>query len=330
MFLVFFLYFFFRCVIFLIFGACWFYFLLSCWSLKIVFRLFYCCFFTLLKICFFSVGSIFLLLLICFKMASPGIISFNGKNDFRVWKKKIKCVLIQQNVYQAISKVYLENETTSKKSFMNDYAVSTISLNLSDSVLRKVDLIEDAKELWDKLDELFLENSVPNQMHLLDKFFKFSLDLSKGLDENLDAFSKLIQDIKETGNKSIDDYSAFALVNAIPDAYSDVRSAMKYGRDNVTVELVMSSLRTKELELKQVESKSEDKVMHVRGRNSGNKHASESSKSKKWSKDTRRCYNCGEVGHYIKDCPKPPRTNNRTNKGEQANAIIEGESSDVF
>lgn len=259
-------------------------------------------------------------------MASPGIIAFNGKNDFRVWKKKIKCVLIQQNVYSAVSKVYLENETAARKVFMNDYAVSTISLNVSDSVLRKVDLIEDAKELWDKLDELFLENSMPNQMHLLDKFFKFSLDLSKGLDENLDVFSKLIQDIKETGNKSIDDYAAFALVNAIPDAYSDVRSAMKYGRDNVTVELVMSNLRTKEIELKQVEGKHEDKVMHVKGRHYSRSQASESSKGKKWSKDTRRCYNCGEVGHYIKDCPKPPRTNNRTNntmvKTEHANAIV--------
>lgn len=66
--------------------------------------------------------------------------------------------------------------------------------------------------------------------------------------------------------------------------------------------------------------------MQVRGRNHGRQHASENSRSKKWSKDSRRCYNNGEVGYYIKDCPTPPRTN----KSEQAHDVVKEEYSNVF
>lgn len=94
-------------------------------------------------------------------------------------------------------------------------------------------------------------------------------------------------------------------VNVISYVYSDVRLSMKYDRGNLIIELVMSSLRYKELELKQVVKKFEEKVMLVRGRNHGRQHDS----GNKWSKNSRRCYNCEEVDHYIKYCPKPFRMN---------------------
>ncbi|KAK4384354.1 Retrovirus-related Pol polyprotein from transposon TNT 1-94 [Sesamum angolense] len=60
-----------------------------------------------------------------------------------------------------------------------------------------------AKELWDRLEELFAETSLPS--------------------------------IKLTGDKNIDDYTPIVLLNATPEAYSDVKAAVKYGRDNVSL-----------------------------------------------------------------------------------------------
>ncbi|CAH9052304.1 unnamed protein product, partial [Cuscuta europaea] len=200
-----------------------------------------------------------------------GMLPFNGKTDFDIWKQKIKCVLIQQKVFRAVSELYLDSDDSAKIAEMNETACSTIYLNLSDYVLRKVGILDSAKKLWDKLDDLYTDTSLPGKLFLLEKFFRFRLDLTKDIDENLDIFNKLIQNIKQSGDKHIDDYTAVVLLNAIPDSYNDVKSAIKYGRDDVTLDIVVNGLKSKELDLKHNRSissqpKDSGEAMFVRGR----------------------------------------------------------------
>ncbi|CAH9068092.1 unnamed protein product [Cuscuta europaea] len=135
---------------------------------------------------------------------------------------------------------------------MSETACSTIYLNLTDSVLRKVGIFESAKALWEKLDSLYIDTPLPGKLFLLEKFFRFRLDLTKDIDENLDVFDKLIQNIKQAGDKHIDDYTPIVLLSVIPDSYNDVESAIKYGRDEISLDIVVNGLRSKELDLKHV------------------------------------------------------------------------------
>ncbi|KAL0386429.1 UNVERIFIED_CONTAM: hypothetical protein Slati_4603100 [Sesamum latifolium] len=124
-----------------------------------------------------------------------------------------------------------------------------------------------AKELWDKLEELYTESSLPSKLFLLEKFFRYKLDVSKTIDDNIDDFTKLIKDIKLTGDKNIDDYSPIVLLNAIPETYGDVKSAIKYGRDNVNLETTISGLKSKEIDLRTNKpSQNQPEVNLVRGR----------------------------------------------------------------
>ncbi|KAL2233632.1 UNVERIFIED_CONTAM: hypothetical protein Sindi_1543200 [Sesamum indicum] len=183
-------------------------------------------------------------------MAGYSLQPFDGKTDFSIWQQKMKGILIQQKVFKAIDGKYAENISEEKKLENDEFAYSSIVLNLSDTVLRKVGKLESSKALWDKLEELFTEISLPNKLFLLEKFFRYKLDLSKNIDENLDDFTKLIQDIKLAGDKYIDEYSPIVLLNAIPESYSDVKAAIKYGRDSINLETVVNGLKSKELDLK--------------------------------------------------------------------------------
>ncbi|KAL0292971.1 UNVERIFIED_CONTAM: hypothetical protein Sradi_6962100 [Sesamum radiatum] len=249
---------------------------------------------------------------------------FDGKFDFAIWKQKMKGILIQRKVFKAISGAYPDNASEEKIVEDDEIAYSSIILNLSDTVIRKVGTQNSAKELWEKLEELYTETSLPTKLFLLENFFKYKLDLSKNIDENIDEFTKLIQDIKLTGDKSIDDYSPIVLLNAIPDTYNDVKSAIKYGRDSVNLETVINGLKSKEIDLKTNKpSQSSKEVNMVRGRNknrnSGYKcrrHSKNRSRSRGRSnsrpkyqddknrnekqkeekdRDDRRCYNCGPL-----------------------------------
>ncbi|KAL0312263.1 UNVERIFIED_CONTAM: hypothetical protein Sradi_5625600 [Sesamum radiatum] len=273
---------------------------------------------------------------------------FDGKSDFAIWKQKMKGILIQQKVFKAISGAYPDNASEEKIVEDDEIAYSSIILNLSDTVIRKVGTQNSAKELWENLEELYTETSLPTKLFLLEKFLKYKLDLSKNIDENIDEFTKLIQDIKLTGDKSIDDYSPIVLLNAIPDTYNDVKSAIKYGRDSVNLETVINGLKSKEIDLKTNKpSQSSNEVNMVRGRNKNrnsgykyrrhsknrsrsrgrsnsrpkyldNKNRNEKQKKEK-DRDDRRCYNCGGRGHFIKDCKKPKKKNSN----ESANAVDE-------
>ncbi|KAL0286870.1 UNVERIFIED_CONTAM: Retrovirus-related Pol polyprotein from transposon TNT 1-94 [Sesamum angustifolium] len=161
----------------------------------------------------------------------------------------MKGILIQQKCLNLDGK-YAENVSDDKKRDNDEYAYSSIILNLSDSVIRKVGKQNSAKELWDRLEELFTETSLPSKLFLLEKFFRYKLDMSKNIDENIDEFTKLVQDIKLTGDKNIDDYTPIVLLNAIPDVYSDVKAAIKYGRDNVCLDTVINGLKSKEMDIK--------------------------------------------------------------------------------
>ncbi|KAL2243553.1 UNVERIFIED_CONTAM: hypothetical protein Sindi_0473300, partial [Sesamum indicum] len=59
-------------------------------------------------------------------------------------------------------------------------------------------------------------------------------------------------DIKLTGDKNINEYSPIVLLNAIPETYSDVKAAIKYGKDSVNNETVVNGLKSKEMDLKAI------------------------------------------------------------------------------
>ncbi|KAH6771300.1 hypothetical protein C2S52_016103 [Perilla frutescens var. hirtella] len=122
-----------------------------------------------------------------------------------------------------------------------------------------------------------------------------------------------------------DNYTSIALMNVIPDSYSDVKSVIKYGRDSASVDVIVSALKSKELDLLENEgSNSHEKAMNVRGRtkntsSDNSEHGGKKKKDKSRSKSrkgSRKCYNRYESGHCAKECPKPKRNNKNNNSNE--------------
>lgn len=75
------------------------------------------------------------------------------------------------------------------------------------------------------------------------------MDNTKSLSENLDDFKKLSSEFKNLGEKIGDENEVFILLNSLPDAYKEVKVALKYGRESITTDAIISAVETKELEL---------------------------------------------------------------------------------
>ena len=97
-------------------------------------------------------------------ISSFDIEKFNGSGDFNLWKKKIRVVLIQQNVDLMIENEfeYLVTLKSFQRNEIKKSAYNTLYIHLADNILREVDDLADLVEIWKRLDHLYLTNTLPN------------------------------------------------------------------------------------------------------------------------------------------------------------------------
>ncbi|KAH6762820.1 Protein kinase superfamily protein [Perilla frutescens var. hirtella] len=180
---------------------------------------------------------------------------FDGRNDFQDWKIRIECNLTKEKIHKAIFTKIDKSVDDEKLHDMNDSARATILLNLSSTVLRKVSHHRCAKDLWDDLNSLYAATSEESVYALQDQFMNYQMDSSKDVDANMDEFNKLLQDLKLAGDDTHEKYAAQILLGAIPESFSEVKSALKYGGSKVTCNMIVTGLKAKENELKKLKSK---------------------------------------------------------------------------
>ena len=71
------------------------------------------------------------------------------------------------------------------------------------------------------------------------------MDQSKGLEENLDEFQKIIIDLNNIGENQ-----ALFLLYLLLETYREDKAAIKYGRDSLTMDIVLDALKARHLEIK--------------------------------------------------------------------------------
>lgn len=261
---------------------------------------------------------------------------FDGKGDFGLWKTKMKALLVQQKVAKALldpSKLP-QSLSDSEKEEMQEIAHSLIILHLADNVLRRVSKIEKADALWAKLDELYMPKTLTNKLYLKEQFLVFRMDSSKNLEENLDEYSRICTELENASETVSDDDQAVILLNSLPKSFKQVKAAIKYGRDKMSLDRILDALRLKDLELKKEKKESEaffvkeSQRQHNKGKNSQNKGQNfqnrgqnkhrenknsgrHQNSSKPPDKSTVKCNYCHKTGHIRRDCYQLKRKNSK-------------------
>ena len=88
------------------------------------------------------------------------------------------------------------------------------------------------------------------------------MDPSKSLEENLDDFNVITITLANIDEKISNENQAIIILNSLPESYRDVKTAIKYGRTLLSLQVVLSALRSRDLEFKK-----EKKVNNAEGLN---------------------------------------------------------------
>lgn len=131
---------------------------------------------------------------------------------------------------------YTTGTSDDKKIKTDEIAMSTIILHRSDNVLCKVDKA--------RLENLYLEKN----LCLIESFSSnnssvLKWTIQKDLDANMDVFNCLILNIANCKVTFSDENNAVLLLDSLPETYKEDKNAIKYGGDELTINIIVNALR---------------------------------------------------------------------------------------
>lgn len=241
---------------------------------------------------------------------------FSGKNDFGLWRIKMKALLIQQGLAEALKgeKGLSDKLSESQRDELMEKAHSAIILCLFDKVLRDVSRETTTAGVWAKLEQLYMTKSLANRLYMKQHLYSYKFTDDRGIGEQLDEFNKSINDLENIDVQLEDEDKAIILLNALPKCFEHLKDAMLFGRENtITIEEVQTALRAKELQKKKNDEKQTPttEVLNIKkfksnfkGKKAGSTYQKiqQAKPKENEEKEMRKCNYCKKTGHLKKDC----------------------------
>jgi hypothetical protein len=212
---------------------------------------------------------------------------------------------------------------------------STIRLCLEDSVLLNVSEESIAKELWDKLGNLYQSKSLVKKLFLRKKLYHLRMEDGDSVTKHLNAFNTLVSQLVSVNIMIEEEDKCITLLCSFPDSWDNLVVAIgSTTQSTLKYEDVVSSLLYEEMRSKSMDSHSTYSLF-VRGRTqdmnpgkpSGGRSKS-TGRSKYPGKSLRKCWKCGKTGHYKKYCKSKkvdkPKGSDSTSSTEAKTSTKEG------
>ncbi|KAF8396229.1 hypothetical protein HHK36_017843 [Tetracentron sinense] len=239
---------------------------------------------------------------------------FDGKTSFELWKMKMRDLLIQQELHIAldVKRKKLTFVDDLKWEEINVKALSTIRSCLANNILVNVTGEITAAGLWKRLEALYHSKSITNRIFMRRKLFALRMKEGTKVSKHLNAFNNIFCELENVGVKMEEEDKAETLLSSLPESYDNFITTLSCVQPKLEMNSVCSALLVDEIPKKAMEgSSSMNLEAHMtRGWSKdydGSSNVFSRSKSSPQSNSKglviqKSCWNCGESGHFKKDC----------------------------
>jgi hypothetical protein len=192
-----------------------------------------------------------------------------------------------------------------------------------------------AKELWDKLGNLYQSKSLVNKLFLRKKQYHLRTEDGDSVTEHLNAFNTLLSQFGYVNSTIAEEDKCITLLCSFLDSWDNLVIAIgSTTQSTLKYEDVVASLLSEEMRQKSMDGYNTDALI-VRG-NTQDKNPGKplgwryksTGISKSPGKSLRKCWKCGKTGHYKKDCKskkvEKPKGSDSTSSIEVKSSTEEG------
>jgi hypothetical protein len=262
---------------------------------------------------------------------------FDEKINFGLWQRRMRGVLIQQRLQVALED-RPEGMSDPEWSDIDQRAISTIEMYITDDVLNHVISAISAKDMWEKLEAIYLGKSLSNKLFLKKKLFKLEMKEGEDVMKHINSFNALINDLSRIDVQFSEEDRALLLLASFPDSYEHFVTTLMFGKTTLKFNEIVQDIIS-HVTMKKADDKSTSgSALNVesRGRNSNRGSGRGRSKSRSGRSKSRyprnsngqsnsktiECWNCGKTGHYKNQCKAPKKEK----ESDSANVVADGEA----
>ena len=236
---------------------------------------------------------------------------FCGKGNFSLWQRQMKDLLIQQGVHKALLGKEKKPETMKDVEWvkMDEKKASAIHLNLGDEVIHNILEAKTVKEVWEKLEGLYMRKNPMNKLYMKKQLY--SLHIKEGYDmlEHLKTFNIMNTQLSSFGVNYEDEDKSLLLLASLPTSFDHLVTTLMYKKKTIVLKEATSALLS-HIKMKQDGNGSQADGLIVksetskrgRSRSRGRNPNRNRPQSKSRAKKDVECFYCHKNGHYKNQC----------------------------
>lgn len=201
----------------------------------------------------------------------------DGNDDFGMWKFKMLMQLELQGLEKVLqgesgegssdkddgdSKFQAKEDPHPKAKEKDTRARNLICWSLTNIVLRIVMKEHTVVGVWKVLEADYQTKTLPNRIYHKQSFASFKMSEQKTIEENLDAFLKLVDDLASLNIMVSNEDQAIQVLSSLPPQYDSLVHTLKYGnsKETLTLKEITTSVYSKKAELREKRLTSKTKL----------------------------------------------------------------------
>ena len=232
----------------------------------------------------------------------------NDGSNFQTWKFRMKMILRSRKVWDIVTGTRVKPDPSDAAALAEWEehemdALTTIVLTLEDDPLNGVASLQTSKEAWEGLSARYEGKGAQSIVLLIGALFQEKLDDEHPLETQLNTMIHRSQILASLGIKIDESVIAAAMILALPDSYSTLRSILTATFDKPETEKVKNSILAEERSRLSAGSVSATVLKaHMKGKPQQQTKSGKGKEKAQGKKE--KCKFCRCSGHVEADCRK--------------------------
>lgn len=216
-------------------------------------------------------------------MGQRKVTKLKGRANYDTWFVAARAYLALEGHWNCV----LGEETDSTKNML---ACSALLMLIEDYNYSYIQECTMAKDAWDILEAAFKDSGICRRVDMLKHLISLKLNECESMEDYINQMTTTTLKISKSGLKIDDEIIASLMLAGLPDDYRPMVMAI----ENSSEKLSTDKIKTRLLQ----------EVNYEKSNNGASALVAKSKTKSKVNIKTVKCFECNEIGHYARKCPK--------------------------